>query len=58
VVSVAIYVFALPATVLAVTLPQAIILWTEPDMVEPEDAGTREPQLPGIGEAFGANSKA
>jgi len=56
--SVAIYVIALPVTVLAVTLPQAIILWTEPDLVEPEDAGTREPQLPGIGEAFGANSKA
>jgi len=53
-----IYGIALPTSVLAATLPQAIILWTEPDMVELEDAGMKEPKLPGIGTVLGANSKA
>jgi hypothetical protein len=56
--SLALYALALPMTVLAATLPQAIILWTEPDLVELEDAETKEPVLPEIGSAFGANSKA
>ena len=42
VLSMALYLFTIPVIVLAITLPQAILLWTEPDMEREEESSSRE----------------